>query len=39
MSKRIVILPGDGVGPEVVRDGIKVLQAVADTFGHQFEFT
>lgn len=37
MSKRIVILPGDGVGPEVVREGIKVLQAVADTFGHRFE--
>ncbi|TFH07303.1 MAG: 3-isopropylmalate dehydrogenase [Candidatus Atribacteria bacterium] len=36
---RIVILPGDGVGPEVIHEGIKVLQAVADTFGHQFELS
>lgn len=38
VSKRIVILPGDGVGPEVIREGIKVLHAVADMFGHRFEF-
>jgi 3-isopropylmalate dehydrogenase len=37
MSQRIVVLPGDGVGPEVVREGIKVLHAIADTFGHQFD--
>ena len=34
----IVILPGDGVGPEVVREGVKILQAIADTFGHSFTF-
>ena len=34
----IVILPGDGVGPEVVREGVKVLRAIADTFGHSFAF-
>jgi len=34
----IVILPGDGVGPEVVREGVKTLQAIADTFGHSFAF-
>ena len=38
-TKHIVLLPGDGVGPEVVREGVKVLQAVAVTFGHQFEFS
>ena len=38
MTMRIVVLPGDGVGPEVTHEGIKVLQAVADTFGHRFEF-
>jgi len=38
MSRRIVILPGDGVGPEVMREGIKALHAVADMFGHRFEF-
>ena len=38
MTTRIVILPGDGVGPEVTREGIKVLHAVADMYGHRFEF-
>ena len=36
---RIVLLPGDGVGPEVVAEGRKVLAAVADLHGHRFEFT
>ena len=35
---RIVLLPGDGVGPEVVAEGRKVLAAVADLHGHRFEF-
>ncbi len=39
MTKHIVSLPGDGVGPEVVREGIKLLHAVAETFGHRFAFT
>ena len=39
MNKHIVSLPGDGVGPEVVQEGIKLLHAVAETFGHRFEFT
>ena len=34
----IVILPGDGIGPEVVREGVRVLEAVAKRFGHQFRF-
>lgn len=38
-TKRIVLLPGDGVGPEVVREGVKVLQVVADMFDHHFEFS
>jgi len=38
MNARIVILPGDGVGPEVTDEGVKILVAVADTFGHRFEF-
>jgi len=37
-TRQIVSLPGDGVGPEVVREGIQVLHAVAETFGHRFEF-
>lgn len=36
MAKKIAILPGDGIGPEIVDEGVKVLQAVADTFGYRF---
>jgi 3-isopropylmalate dehydrogenase len=38
MKARIVLLPGDGIGPEVVREGQKVLEAVAAAFGHQLSF-
>ena len=38
VSKKIAVLPGDGIGPEVCRQAVKVLQAVAERFGHQFEF-
>ena len=37
-SARIVLLPGDGIGPEVVAEGVKVLKMVAEIFGHHFEF-
>lgn len=33
-----MLLPGDGIGPEVVAQGERVLAAVARRFGHQFEF-
>ena len=41
MSKtyKIAVLGGDGTGPEVVREGIKVLQAVAPLEGFSLEFT
>ena len=35
MEKLIAVLPGDGIGPEVVAEGIKVLDAIADVFGHR----
>ena len=38
MQKNIVTLPGDGIGVEVVAEGVKVLQAVAQSFGHTFTF-
>lgn len=38
MHAKIVVLPGDGIGPEVTREGVRVLQCVAGKFGHQFEF-
>lgn len=37
---RIAVLPGDGIGPEVIAEGVKVLKAVAARLpGLQFEFT
>ncbi|MCD6300287.1 MAG: 3-isopropylmalate dehydrogenase [Dehalococcoidales bacterium] len=32
----LVVLPGDGIGPEVAAEGIKVLQAIGNKFGHSF---
>jgi 3-isopropylmalate dehydrogenase len=34
----IALLPGDGIGPEVVAAGRAVLEAIADRFGHRFTF-
>jgi 3-isopropylmalate dehydrogenase len=39
MQATITLLPGDGIGPEVVAEGRKVLEAVAARFGHTFTFT
>jgi 3-isopropylmalate dehydrogenase len=36
MKKSIAILPGDGVGPEIVAEGVKVLNAVANKYNHTF---
>lgn len=32
----VAVLPGDGIGPEVVAEGLRVLQAVGERFGHTF---
>jgi 3-isopropylmalate dehydrogenase len=37
MLLNLTILPGDGIGPEVTEQAVKVLQAVADAFGHQLQ--
>jgi len=37
MKSDIAVLPGDGIGVEVVGEAVKVLRAVADRFGHSFE--
>jgi 3-isopropylmalate dehydrogenase len=39
LKARIVLLPGDGIGPEVVAEGRRALEAIADRFEHQFEFS
>jgi 3-isopropylmalate dehydrogenase len=38
MKKNIVIIEGDGIGPEVTRQSVKILNAVADRFGHEFDY-
>ncbi|MBF9254911.1 3-isopropylmalate dehydrogenase [Pontibacter sp. 172403-2] len=38
LRKRIALLSGDGIGPEVCREAVKVLEAVSERFGHQFIF-
>ncbi len=38
MQAHIVTLPGDGIGVEVVTEGVKVLRRVAEVFGHTFGF-
>ncbi len=37
MSYRIAVIPGDGTGPEVIAEGMKVLQAVAAKHGFKYE--
>ena len=38
MRARITILPGDGIGPEVTTEAIRVLQTIAAIHGYRFEF-
>jgi 3-isopropylmalate dehydrogenase len=38
MIKNIAVLKGDGIGPEVTDQAIKVLNAVAEVFGHTFNY-
>src|SRR5580700_8995646 len=39
MKARIAVLPGDGIGPEVIAQGLRCLRALAGRFGHDFELT
>ncbi len=39
MKANIVLLPGDGIGPEVVAEAVRVLEQAAREFDHSFEFT
>ena len=38
MKKTIAVVAGDGIGPEIVGEAVKVLKKVAETFGHDFVF-
>ncbi len=37
MKFDLAVLPGDGIGPDVTTEGVKVLQAIGSKFGHQFD--
>ncbi|GFK92614.1 3-isopropylmalate dehydrogenase [Fundidesulfovibrio magnetotacticus] len=37
MTKNIVILPGDGIGPEIMAQAEKTLKKIGERFGHQFK--
>ena len=37
MTKKIAVLPGDGIGPEMVAEAVKVLEALRDRFGLKIE--
>ena len=38
MKLRIARLPGDGIGPEVVEQAVKAVDAVCASFGHEAEY-
>lgn len=39
MECKIVTIPGDGIGPEIVREACKVLDKVGKVYGHTFRYT
>ncbi|MBC7813202.1 MAG: 3-isopropylmalate dehydrogenase [Burkholderiales bacterium] len=39
MKASIAVLPGDGIGPEVISKAVEVLSKVAGKYGHEFKFT
>ena len=38
MKYQVGVIAGDGIGPEIVAEAQKVLNCVADKFGHEFEY-
>ena len=39
MEKQIAVIRGDGIGPEIVDQALRVLDAVAEKYGHTFTYT
>ena len=39
MDYNMTVIPGDGIGPEIVREARKVLDQVGKVFGHSFDYT
>ena len=38
MKLKIAVLPGDGIGPEIMKEGVAVMDAIAKKFGHEFAY-
>ena len=38
MEKKIALIPGDGIGPDVVAEAVNVLDVIAKKYGHKFEY-
>lgn len=39
MNYNIAVIPGDGIGPEIITEAKKVLDKIGDKFGHSFQYT
>jgi len=39
MNFKVAVIPGDGIGPEVIDETMKVLQKIEELYGHSFDFT
>lgn len=39
MKYQITVIPGDGIGPEIVREACGVLDRIGEVYGHQFTYT
>ena len=39
MDYKIALIPGDGIGPEIVREAKKVLDKVCENYGHSFSYS
>ena len=39
MNYKVAVIPGDGIGPEIVREARKVLDKVGQKYGHEFDIS
>lgn len=39
MNYNVTVIPGDGIGPEIVREARKVMDKVGEVYGHSFDYT
>ncbi len=39
MQKKIAVLPGDGIGPEIIAEAVKTLNKISEIYNHSFEYT